>query len=154
MQKEIKKVPIHEKALVLLGRREHTRAELHDKLLRRHYSEADIVETLDSLEAQDLLSDRRFCAMYILSRNQRGYGPLRISRELYAKRVAERVVSAAIASCECDWDACARRCFAKRYGKGGIHVGDSPAKQRHYLFQRGFPDEVVARVLEERVDGV
>ena len=147
VQKQSNRVPVYEKALALLGRREHARSELRGKLLHRHYSKAEIDETLDSLEAEGLLSDHRFCAMYILSRNQRGYGPLRISRELCAKQVAKDIVSAAIASCECDWEASARQCFAKRYGEGRMRAGEPPAKQQHYLFQRGFPGEVIARVL-------
>ena len=44
----------------MLARREHSRTELGRKLAERGFSEPHVGEVLDALEAENLLSDRRF----------------------------------------------------------------------------------------------
>ena len=47
-------------AMRLLARREHSRAELRGKLVRRGFENDSVEELLKGLEDQDLLSDERF----------------------------------------------------------------------------------------------
>jgi SOS response regulatory protein OraA/RecX len=76
----------------LLARREHARTELGRKLSQRGFSESLVGEVLDALEAENLLSDRRFTESFVEQRMARGQGPLKIRHEL-----RERGISAELA---------------------------------------------------------
>jgi regulatory protein len=75
--------------LLLLARREHSQAELKQKLTRRYGVEAIelIKTTLERLAADNYQSDQRFTESYIYSRLQRGFGLNRIKQELQQKGV-------------------------------------------------------------------
>lgn len=70
---------IKRRAINLLARREHTRAELLDKL--QGHGKAGVVWAgmLDERAAQGFPSDARSTESYIRQRAEPGYGPVRIS---------------------------------------------------------------------------
>ncbi|OQX44617.1 MAG: hypothetical protein B0D85_06675, partial [Candidatus Sedimenticola endophacoides] len=72
-----------EQALMrLLAAREHTRAELRGKLASRCAEPQLLEQVIDELRERGLQSDGRFAEQYVSSRMRRGFGPLRIRREL------------------------------------------------------------------------
>src|SRR6266704_794424 len=75
---------LRERALRLLARREHSRAELAGKLRRYAAPEEDLEILLDDLSRRKLLSDERYAESrtHALSRK---YGAARIAHELRAK---------------------------------------------------------------------
>ncbi|MFP5505242.1 MAG: regulatory protein RecX [Gammaproteobacteria bacterium] len=79
-------------AVGLLARREHSRAELMQKLAARGYAPADIEPLLDRLAAQRLQSDARFAAAYVRARSGRGYGPQRIRAELRERGIPPELI--------------------------------------------------------------
>lgn len=88
-------VALRRRAMDLLARREHSRAELAVKL-RDRFAEADpesIDSVLDKLAAENLQSDRRFAGEYLRMRMRRGFGWLHIRAELQARGVADSVIS-------------------------------------------------------------
>ncbi len=58
----------YDHALMLLGAREHTKAELSAKLAKKGYPEEEIEASIERLSAEGLQSDRRFCEIFIRSR--------------------------------------------------------------------------------------
>ncbi len=58
----------YDKALSLLAMREHTEKEMRDKLSKRGFSSENIEEALDTLKANDELSERRTAEVYVHSR--------------------------------------------------------------------------------------
>ena len=81
-------VQLRRAAMDLLARREHSRAELVDKLRRRFEVDAELIEpVLDQLRADNLQSDERFTEAYVRYRRSRGVGPLLIRQELRARKV-------------------------------------------------------------------
>lgn len=84
-------------AMDLLARREHSRAELADKL-RRKYAEFEdrFPQVLDQLEQDNLLSDERFAEAYVRYRGDKGFGPLLIRQELRGKGVSADLLEACI----------------------------------------------------------
>ena len=58
---------LRERALRLLARREHSRAELARKLEQAGFVHYDIAPLLDTFEAQNWLSDRRFAESYVVN---------------------------------------------------------------------------------------
>jgi energy-coupling factor transporter ATP-binding protein EcfA2 len=77
------------KALRLLARREHSRAELARKLASEGSLE-EIASVLDQLEQAGLLSDRRFAEALVFSRAAR-FGAARLRHDLKARGVAEEI---------------------------------------------------------------
>ena len=92
-------------AMRLLARREHSRAELHGKLVGRGFENDSVKELLQGLEDQDLLSDERFAMSLIASRAETGYGPNRIGLELRNRGVSEELARDALAKAGVDWEA-------------------------------------------------
>ena len=56
---------LQERALRLLARREHSRAELSHKLGQAGFAADDITPLLDEFEEKNWLSDRRFAESYV-----------------------------------------------------------------------------------------
>lgn len=102
---------------------------------------------LDALEAERLLSDERYTEAYVHSRESRGFGPLRIRAEL-----RERGVDAALVERYLDQDrerveARAREEHRKKYGSRSPENHSERARQARFLQGRGFPGDVIWRVV-------
>lgn len=72
------------KIIKSLARREHSRYELDQKLVRDFPDLTAFMrlKILDQLKSQNLQSDERFTEMFVRSRLRRGHGRLRIEKEL------------------------------------------------------------------------
>jgi len=141
-------VTLRLRALNILARREHSRAELARKL--GIYGEADEVEVLlDQLEQENLLSNSRYVEMLAHARAGR-HGSLRLKADLREKGVSENEMAEAIESARMqDLDA-ARAVWQKKFGGMASEVANSAAeraRQYRFLASRGFPSEVIRRVL-------
>jgi regulatory protein len=135
------------KALTLLARREHSRAELGAKLKGRAVASEHIEAVLDGLVAEGLLSDGRFAAEYARSRAARGSGPLRIRGELRERGVADAHVAQALDERDPAWLEVARAQREKRFGAPPPSAYAERARQARFLRYRGFtPDQVAATV--------
>ena len=144
------KTTLRRSAMDYLARREHSRAELFDKLLRK-YPEQEILlsPVLDQLEHDGLLSDERFTEAYIRYRRNRGFGPLLIRQELRGKGVSNNLVEAHLDSSDSEWrNSLIALIERKSRGKASI---DKDAKARQKLFRfclsRGFSAEHIGRGL-------
>ncbi len=136
------------RALRLLARREHSRAELAAKLGARGHGKEEIEAALAGLAEAGLQSDARYAEAYARSRMERGYGPLRIRAELAARGVDETLAERAVAALGADWTAQAAALRARRFGPGLPRAGAERARQARWLAGRGFPAEVVRAVLK------
>jgi regulatory protein len=139
------KPTLRERAVALLARREHSRAELARKLARHAASEAEVAAVLDELTRRKLLSDGRYAA----ARSDtlaRKFGAARVVRELRDKGVA----TPALETIERDLKASelerARAVWQKRFGAPAGNAADR-ARQARFLQARGFSFEVIRRVL-------
>lgn len=141
---------VREAALRLLARREHSRLELSWKLEARALPRELIELALDRLERERLLSDERFTEVYMRSRSERGYGPLRIRAELQERGIAESLIDAALAGAETDWRAQARAVCQRHFGTNAPRSWNERAKRGRYLMQRGFSSEQIRYAMDER----
>lgn len=140
-----RRLTVRKRAMDLLARREHARAELIVKLCRRGYGKGDIETVLDELESEGLLSDVRFARAAVASKAQRGIGPVRIRAELRQAGVADAIVVAALDDTENDWDERAGVARRKRYGEGLPEDYPEKARQMRFLQRRGFEmDQIIA----------
>lgn len=144
---------VRETALRLLARREHSRRELSWKLEARHLPGELVNPVLDRLEQERLLSDERFTDVFVRSRCERGYGPLRIRAELQERGVAEVLIDSAIAAADVDWLDRARELCRRRFGTGMPESWNERARRGRYLAQRGFSSEQIRYALDGRDGG-
>ncbi len=135
---------LRERALNLLARREHSRAELARKLAP--LAEPDEVEALlDTLERENLLSNARYAEMLAHARAGR-HGSLRLKADLREKGVPAAVIDATVSEArESDLEA-ARAVWRKKFGELPKSAAER-AKQARFLAGRGFPGEIVRKIL-------
>lgn len=139
-------VALRERALRLLARREHARNELAGKLSAHAGSAGELDALLDDLVKCGLLSDERYVEMRLNARCQR-FGNARLAYELRTQGVSESLVDAALSACGSEL-ARARRVWQQRYGNtpGKTDTAER-ARQTRFLMSRGFPGEIIRRVL-------
>ena len=133
-------------AVGLLARREHSVLEISRKLQQRGFDEATIVDAVDKLQANNLLSDERFTETYINMRKHRGYGPLRIEQELRERGVDATLIDDLLDKNDRQWRVIMNQQYSKKYGD--LPAGDyaERAKRARYLHGRGFPADWVFKI--------
>ena len=133
-----------ERALNLLARREHSRAELARKLAP-HVEDEDLDGLLDDLEREKLLSNARYAEMLAHARSGR-HGSLRLKADLRDKGVPAEVMESTLAEArEHDLEA-ASAVWLKKFGEAPRDAAER-VKQMRFLAGRGFPLDVVRRVV-------
>lgn len=137
---------LRERALGLLARREHARAELARKLAPHAESAEELDALLDDLVARRLLSDERYVEMRMHARGER-FGNARLAYELRTQGVSEELVSAALAE-GVDELTRARQVWQRKFGDSAeVTSGAERARQVRFLMSRGFSGETIRRVL-------
>ena len=136
------------RAVALLARREHSRAELSAKLLRRldeGQDAADIERVLDELQRRGLLSEERYAASVVRGRSAR-YGNARLKQELKARGVADAAAAAALTGASASEFERARAVWTRRFGTLPATLAER-ARQFRFLQSRGFDSAVIRRIL-------
>lgn len=138
-----------DRALRLLGQREHSARELTGKLTAKGVDAATAGLVVDDLRGRGLQSDARFAEAFVHSRVGRGQGPVRIRQEL-----AQRGIDAALATdaLDEDWAALAVAARQRKFGDAPPVDRDAWQRQARFLAQRGFPSDVVVRAIGEPDD--
>jgi len=125
-------------AVGLLTRREHSRAELAQKLTARGFAPADIESQLDRLAAQRLQSDSRFAEAYVRARIGRGYGPQRIRAELRERGIMAELIDQAFAVQPAADTPRIDEIWRRKYAGRLPADYRERARQMRFLQQRGF----------------
>ena len=134
------------RALQLLARREHARAELARKLSAHAESEEQLDTLLNTLERERLLSDTRYAEARVNTRSAR-YGNARLVQELRTQGVSESDVEVALQGIN-DELSRARQVWERKYGSGGLPADASErARQTRFLLGRGFSGNTIRRIL-------
>ena len=133
----------------MLVRREHSRRELQEKLLKKGCTEPVAAQVLNDLEAENLLSDERFTESLLRVRRDRGYGPLRILKDLREKGVAEDTITRRLDIASHDWIEDLKRVRLKKFGGRRPRSYSERAKQARFLQSRGFTMEQIREVLRD-----
>jgi regulatory protein len=139
---------LRSRAIKLLARREHTRAELARKLAPIGTPE-DIDAVLTELERSGLLSDARAASAYVRSHAAR-FGAARLRQTLRSKGVAGEVIAAEVSELP-DELGRARDIWAKKFGSTPTDARDW-ARQARFLQSRGFSSDVIRRLLKNPHD--
>jgi regulatory protein len=137
------------RALQALGARPRSEREI-DALLSRKFQPEIVRSTCARLREEGLLDDARFARMWAESRARgRGFGPLRIRRELSAKGITSESVEDAVAGAIEDESEAARaaaRVRIRRYE--GLPAGVAARRMSAWLGRRGYSARAVAAALQ------
>jgi regulatory protein len=129
-----------------LARREHSRAELHSKLLPHVQDGEDVEAVLDELAQRNWLSDARTAEQMVIQRRSR-YGSQRIAHELRQKGIGEELIAGALPQLKASELEAAREVWAKKFGQPAQDQKER-ARQARFLQSRGFSMDVILKVLK------
>ncbi len=132
---------LRERALRLLARREHSRAELSRKLAVNAHPEDDLAALLDDLARRKLLSDERY-AEARARQLARKFGAARIARELRASGVGEDLARGTLDAARESEAQRAREVWRRKY-RAAPATREERAKQMRFLQSRGFSFEAI-----------
>ncbi len=143
-------------ALRLLGRRDHSQAELVQKLRLRGFEPSQIEGALMECRRLDYLNDERCCKIFIEQLRRKGYGIQRIAHVLRGKGLSIDLIETQLESCSGD-EAQTADCRQALAGKslaateGSALSEAAKARLYRFLLQRGFASSIVFKVLNERI---
>lgn len=137
---------VRSSAIGLLARREHSTAELKEKLDSRGFDKAVTEEVLAELARKGLLSDQRYVASFIAHHAARGQGPVRIRASLREARVAGELIDRLLDEAEVDWIETVRTVHRKKFRVPPRSFAER-AKQARFLQYRGFSQDQIRAAL-------
>jgi regulatory protein len=133
------------RALRLLARREHSRAELGRKL-SPHAESPEVLEVLlIDLEKREQLSDERFASERTRTLSRK-FGAARIRQDLKAKGVDPELVERVSSEGELER---ASGILARKYRQPAA-TREERAKRMRFLQSRGFSSEIIFKLLSAR----
>jgi regulatory protein len=139
---------LRRRAIGLLARREHSRAELARKLAANGTQE-EIDTVLAQLEIEGLLSDARYAEAYVRSHCER-FGAARLRQTLRTKGISSELSDAQVATLPDELER-ARAVWARKFAAAPGSTGEW-ARQARFLQGRGFAVDVIRRLLKEPVE--
>lgn len=142
------------RALKFLGYRARSEAEVRTKLIQAGFSPKIIEPILEKLRSLKLLDDEAFARSFAQARiEDRGYGPLRLERELRLKGIGKALVGRIL-----------DESFGRQGGKDraqallerrfrGKDLSNAKNLRRviSFLQRRGYRDSVIAEVLKQPI---
>ncbi len=132
---------LRERALRLLARREHSRAELSRKLQAHAGAGGDLEALLGELEQRKLLSDRRF-AESRARQLARKFGAGRIAHMLRTSGVDDDTARGALDAARASEAERAREVWRRKY-RAAPATREERAKQMRFLQSRGFSFDAI-----------
>jgi len=140
-----KRADLRERALRLLARREHSRAELTRKLGQAGFSVVDIAPLLDEFEQKNWLSDRRFAESYVADHRSRS-GAVKLAYELKQRGIADAVIEKVVQDNRDSELERAQEVWRKKFGMAPANAQDK-ARQMRFMQGRGFSLDIIRRAL-------
>jgi regulatory protein len=138
---------LRQKAIRLLARREHTRAELARKLAD-HGNPEEIVAVIAELQASHLQSDTRAAESYVRSHAER-LGVSRLRQNLKTRGVTGELIDAQLAPGALPDELERARVVWRRKFPAAPTDAREWARQARFLQGRGFASDVIRRLLKE-----
>lgn len=137
---------LRERALALLARREHSRAELMRKLETAGFVRDNIALLLDAFEAKNWLSDQRFAESWVADHRAKA-GSIKLAYELRQRGVADDIIEAVLNETRDSEQERAYKVWQKKFGSRPTNAA-AKAKQVRFLLGRGFTPAAIQGVLD------
>ncbi len=141
-----REIPLRERALAMLARREHTRAEMARKLSPHCESPEQVEQLLDALVARGWLSEERFAESRANTLGRK-FGSRKIEHDLSSRGVSAEVVEQTLARARAQELEHCRAAWQRKFGTLPQSAADR-GRQMRFLAGRGFSAEAVRRVLK------
>lgn len=141
---------LRNRALGLLARREHSRAELQRKLAAHSDDTQELTELLDDLVRRGWLSDARF-AEALVHDKQAKFGISRLAYELRERGVEESIIRGQVDGLKDSELERARQVWQSKFGVFPVDA-KARAKQMRFLQSRGFSFDVIDKILHGEGD--
>ena len=139
---------LKQRAIALLARREHSRAELVRRLASANASRGEVDGVLDELESAGLLSDARF-SVALVHQKQATHGRRAIAHALREKGVDAAQAADALGALDADDERSrAKALWSRRFGEPPRDDRDK-ARQIRFLIARGFPGGIAFDVVRD-----
>ena len=140
-------------AMRMLNHRFNSEGELRRKLALKEFA-ADVVgATIERLRGEKWLDDERFAASYVRTRVRKGYGRLRIKRELSAAGIERETITRALSESVPDHDERAAALVSARKRLAVLRRRDDDAlirvKLAAYLVRQGYDSSLALDVVRE-----
>ncbi len=135
------------KGVFLLGMREHSIKEMTDKLNAKSEMPDIVLAVVDELLENKFLSDERFAESYVRSRQNRGFGPIKIRAELHTKGISNRLSAENLDANSPHWFDVAREQYQKKYALKPLDNYKEWAKRARFMQSRGFNMEHIQAVM-------
>lgn len=136
---------LRERALALLARREHSRAELMRKLGSAGFAQEETSVLLDEFEAKNWLSDQRFAESYVADHCARA-GSMKLAYDLRQRGVSDDIIEAVLGDNRDSEIERAREVWKKKFGAPPVDAAEK-ARQIRFMLSRGFAQEIIQRTL-------
>lgn len=136
-------------AISLLSRHEHTVKLLSAKLLKKGFDSEQVDQVLSDLQQRNLLSDQRFAEQYLEQRMRKGFGPLRIVREMREKGVPATLLDLVAEVDEDTWLQLMQQALSKKFGAGRQADYKTLMRCARFLEHRGFPASLISREISD-----
>jgi regulatory protein len=140
-------ISLRVRAMRYLARREHSRTELHSKLLPYVQEGEDLGAVLDELVTRGWLSDERASTQLVHAKRNR-FGTQRIAHELRQKGIPENLIAAALPGLKDSELDTAREVWQRKFGNIAQDEKEK-GKQVRFLQSRGFSMDVIFKVLRQ-----
>ena len=142
----------YSRALKFLRYRARSADDIKEKLKQAGFSRLSVEAALRKLISLSLLDDESFARNWASSRiEQRGYGPMRVARELASKGipkpVVDRILQEAFAHGRSDITENAKALLHKRFGSSDLTAPKTRRRAADFLQRRGYPVGVITEVL-------
>ena len=132
-----------------LTRRDYAILELSHKLERKGFPPSAIASILPDFIQNGLINEHRFTENFIHWRRARGYGPLRIAKELQARGIEALMIADLLKITDNSWFTDAHRIWQKQFKQQLPKNFQERAKQMRFLQYRGFTGEQIRRVFQD-----
>ncbi|WP_333607503.1 regulatory protein RecX [Arsukibacterium sp.] len=134
---------LQQQALQWLSRRDHSAAQLRQKLQEKGASPEQLTAVVDWSMKAGYLDEQRFLTMLVRTRSRQGYGYRYLQQECRQHQLDEQLLSAAVAEQQLDWWQLAAQCYNKKFGDKPCADFKDKQKRMAYLQRRGFSYEQI-----------
>lgn len=136
---------LRERALRLLARREHSRAELWRKLEAAGFEPDEIEPLLEEFEQKNWLSDRRFAESWVADHRTKS-GSVKLAFELRQRGVPDTVIDEVLNENHGSELERAHLVWLKKFGEPPGNPAEQ-ARQMRFLLSRGFSSTLARQVI-------
>ena len=140
-------------AMRILNHRFNSEGELRRKLALKEFAPDVIGATIERLRGEKWLDDERFAASYVRTRVRKGFGRLRIKRELTAAGVERETIARALDESVPDHDERVAALVSARKRLAVLRRRDDDARIREklaaYLVRQGYDSSLALDVVRE-----